>query len=144
MALYLVIERPDGIEERIPMINREETQIESHVVSAEIEKVAITSRSDLDERRYRGVDIQEVIRNLAKGDEVIVKTAPKSYKDQTLTITKDVTDEIVAENSAGSEFYILRRYWGKNRQGHGNPWLRNEDWDSRGRIEEIEITSLNE
>lgn len=142
MATWANIEWEDGREERIPLLNGERIDVEDYVLSMEVHREWIRKREQLRERRYRAGDIEGVIQNLRQGDKVRVTTHPKSYPDQILTIEKG-GDEAEGYNADGEGFYLIPTFWGKNRQGDGQPWMRTVDgWDSRGEIEEVEILSL--
>ena len=138
MVVTLVL---DG-EKRIPIFTFEEIEIDRHVETIKVEREWIHSRDQLEERKYRGGDIEPVIQSLDKGDKVHVKTYAKSYKNQTLTMSRG-GDDAEGVNENGKEFHLLPRYWGERNQGDGQPWLRTVDgWNSRGQVEEIEILNL--
>lgn len=147
MALYIEATLADGTKRMIPAINREKIPVDPSmsVRSMRVIKKVICSRSDLDERRYRSTDLERVIKNLRERDEIKIRTYPESYPEKKLTITKNSADEVVGVNSTtGERYYLIPRFWGSQGQGDGQPWLRTDDWDSRGEIEEIEVLTLED
>lgn len=144
MAIWLEVERRNGKEDRIPALNLESIEFVEPIVSVKVIREVISTRGDLACRKYRGYDITNVIPNLRKGDKIRVSTLPKSYSERTLTVTQNDGERVDGEEF-GTEFHLLKRYWGPHGQAGGNPWLRTADgFESRGEIEEIEILSLSD